>query len=130
MNRVVHFEIHASDPARATKFYADVFGWTFEQWGTEQYWMAMTAEKGSTVPGINGGLLLRKGAAPVEGQAVNAYVCTMQVDSIDETIKKVEAAGGTLATAKFAFPGMAWQAYYKDTEGNIFGLHQTDVNAK
>jgi len=25
---------------------------------------------------------------------------------------------------------MAWQAYYKDTEGNIFGIHQTDKNAK
>jgi hypothetical protein len=25
---------------------------------------------------------------------------------------------------------MAWQGYYKDTEGNIFGIHQPDPNAK
>lgn len=29
-----------------------------------------------------------------------------------------------------AVTGMAWQGYYKDTEGNIFGIHQPDVNAK
>jgi predicted enzyme related to lactoylglutathione lyase len=31
---------------------------------------------------------------------------------------------------KFAIAGMAWQAYYKDTEGNIFGIHQADKAAK
>lgn len=130
MNRIVHFEIHAEDPKRAIKFYQDVFGWKLDQWGDQQYWMVMTAEKDSTEPGINGGLLIRRGEAPAEGQAVNAYVCTMQVDNIDEMIAKVEAHGGKVAVPKFAFPGMAWQAYYKDTEGNIFGLHQPDVNAK
>ena len=28
-----------------------------------------------------------------------------------------------------ALPGMAWQGYYLDTEGNTFGLHQTDPDA-
>jgi predicted enzyme related to lactoylglutathione lyase len=130
MNRLVHFEIHATNPERAMKFYADVFGWNFSQWGTEQYWMAMTAAKESTEPGINGGLLLRKGEAPKEGQAVNAYVCTMQVENFDETAEKIASAGGIVALPKFAFPGMAWQGYFKDTEGNLFGVHQTDKNAK
>ncbi len=26
--------------------------------------------------------------------------------------------------------GMAWQGYFLDTEGNTFGLHQLDKNAK
>ncbi len=130
MNRIVHFEIHAENPERAIKFYQDVFGWTMEKWGDNEYWMVMTAPKESKEPGINGGLLLRKGSAPTNGQAVNAFVCTVQVDLIDETIKKIEKAGGTVASPKTALPGMAWQAYYKDTEGNIFGVHQTDPNAK
>ena len=131
-NRPVHFEIQVDKPERAMKFYKEVFGWEFQQWEQNQYWMVMTAPKESSEPGINGGLLPRpKGsAAPVNGAAVNAFVCTMQVENIDETIKKTMAAGGTLALPKFAFPGMAWQAYYKDTEGNIFGIHQTDKNAK
>ncbi len=130
MNRIVHFEIHAENTERAIQFYKSVFGWEITQWETNPYWMVMTAEKDSKEPGINGGLVIRKGPAPTEGQAVNAYVCTIQIEHIDETIKKVEDAGGKVAVPKFAFPGMAWQAYYKDTEGNIFGLHQTDPNAK
>jgi predicted enzyme related to lactoylglutathione lyase len=27
-------------------------------------------------------------------------------------------------------PGLGWLAYYKDTEGNIFGMMQPDPNAK
>lgn len=131
-NRVVHFEIHAEDPERAARFYSDVFGWNITKWDSPEmeYWIVMTAPQGSTEPGINGGLLRRKGAAAADGAPVNGYVCTVQVDSIDECIKKVEAAGGTLALAKMALAGMAWQAYYKDTEGNIFGIHQADPNAK
>ncbi len=136
-NRPVHFEIHADNLQRAKKFYTEVFGWTIEEWkmpeglldgSASTYFMVMTAPKDSKEPGINGGLLQRP--VRTEGNGANAFVCTMQVDSIDEIIKKIEKAGGTLAMAKFAFPGMAWQAYYKDTEGNIFGIHQTDKNAK
>ncbi len=129
MNRVVHFEIHADNPERAMAFYKAVFGWEFPKW-MDNYWGVMTAPKDSKEPGINGGLLPRKGSAPIDGQPVNAYVCTVQVENIDEIISKIEKAGGKLAMAKFAIPGMAWQAYYKDTEGNIFGIHQPDANAK
>ena len=33
MNRVVHFELGAIEPARAVKFYQTVFGWEAQQWG-------------------------------------------------------------------------------------------------
>ena len=130
-NRIVHFEIHAGDPERARKFYRDVFGWDFPQWMEEPpYWGVMTAPEGSQEPGINGGLLNRRGEAPKEGAPVNAYVCTVQVDSYDDTHDRILKAGGTVALPKHALLGMAWQGYYKDTEGNIFGVHQPDVNAK
>ena len=68
--------------------------------------------------------------APTDGQAVNAFVITMEVASVDQTIKKIETAGGTLAMPKFALPGVAWVAYYKDTEGNIFGIYEANKDAK
>jgi predicted enzyme related to lactoylglutathione lyase len=131
MNRIVHFEIHAEDPERAIAFYKAVFGWDFPKWLEEPpYWAVMTAPQDSTEKGINGGLLVRQGSAPKGGEAVTAFVCTVQVDDINEIIEKIEKAGGTVALPKHALLGMAWQAYYKDTEGNIFGIHQTDPNAK
>lgn len=130
MNRVVHFEIQVENPERAMKFYKDVFDWHFDQWGEQKYWIIMTAEKDSKEPGINGGLLPRPAKTPPKEHGSNAYVCTVQVESFDETAKKIEVAGGLVAMPKFAFPGMAWQGYFVDTEGNTFGVHQTDTNAK
>ena len=141
MNRPVHFEIHADDLDRAQKFYSSVFGWTFQKWenkaaGATDYYMVMTGpadsvgSDGKPWPGINGGMFKRMGPPPAEGQAVNAFVITMDVANLDETISKIESAGGKVALQKFAMPGMAWLAYYKDTEGNIFGIFQEDKNAK
>ena len=130
-NRVTHFEIHAADPQRAIAFYQRVFGWEFQQWmDNPPYWGVLTATQGSTEAGINGGLMLRHGAPPIEGAAVNAFVCTIQVDSYDSIHAKIVKAGGVIALPKFAIPGMAWQGFYKDTEGNIFGVSQLDPNAK
>lgn len=125
-NRVVHFEIQADDVARAREFYGSIFGWEFEEWkdGDTEYWMVMTAEKDSKELGINGGLLQRNGPRPEKGQSVNAFVCTLQVDDYDATAKKILEAGGKEAVAKVEIAGMAWQGYYIDTEGNIFGIHQ------
>ena len=131
-NRVVHFEIQADNCERAIKFYEAVFGWQFIKWegSPSPYWMLMTAPKESKDPGINGGLLQRPAKTPPHECGTNAYVCTVQVDDYNEIEKKILAEGGVVAMPKFALAGMAWQGYYIDTEGNTFGLHQTDPNAK
>ncbi|OGY32977.1 MAG: glyoxalase [Candidatus Andersenbacteria bacterium RIFCSPHIGHO2_02_FULL_45_11] len=135
MNRVVHFEIHAEDPARASKFYSDVFGWDIQKWGDMPYWVVMTkgkdkSEDTSKWPGIDGGLVPRKGAAPEDGAATNAFVCTMDVENLDAMLTSVNTAGGTTVVPKYAIPTMGWIAYCKDTEGNIFGMMQADPTAK
>jgi predicted enzyme related to lactoylglutathione lyase len=130
-NPIVHFEIHADDPERAAKFYAACFGWEIKKWegGQMEYWMVMTCPK-DTPNGINGGMLRRMGPPPVDGQPVNSYVSTLVVENYDATHEKILASGGKVALPKMAIAGMAWQGYYKDTEGNIFGMHQPDANAK
>lgn len=131
-NRVVHFEIQAEDLERAATFYREVFDWQIDKWegGSIEYWMIMTAPKDSKDPGINGGLIPRPTPLAEKVCGSNAFVCTVQVDDYDAIEKKVLAAGGNVAMPKFALAGMAWQGYYLDTEGNTFGLHQTDANAK
>lgn len=132
MNRVVHFEIQAEDLERAAKFYREIFDWKIDKWpGLEwEYWVVMTADKDSKEPGISGGLLKRPAKTPPHECGTNAFVCTVQVEDYDATAKKILEAGGIVAMPKFALAGMAWQGYFLDTEGNTFGLHQSDPNAK
>lgn len=131
MSRVIHFEIQADDLDRAKAFYSDVFGWTFEDYsavtGSPYYGITTGPED---QPGINGGLLGRPSAAPAPEQGTNSYVCTMVVDDYDETERRILVAGGRVALPKSALPGMAWQGYYLDTEGNTFGIHQPDTEAR
>ena len=128
MPRPIHFEIHASDPQRAIAFYSKLFGWTFTQWGTESYWLVGTGERSE--PGIDGGLTLRRGDAPAEMAAVNAFVCTVGVDDLDAMVGRLTALGGKVALPKMPIPTVGWLAYGKDTEGNLFGMMQADPAAK
>lgn len=127
MPRVIHFEIHAGDPDRAVKFYETLFGWTFQKWeGPMDYWLVTTGP--DSEPGINGGLLRRQGE--IDGQAVIAYVCTVDVENIDASISKAQSNGAQVVVPKMPIPGMGWLVYCKDTEGNIFGMMQADPEAK
>jgi predicted enzyme related to lactoylglutathione lyase len=127
MPRVIHFEIHAEQPERAIKFYTAVFGWEFNKWdGPMDYWLVVTGHDGQ--PGINGGLIRRQGA--IDGQAVIAYVCTVDTMNVDEAVKTITANGGSITLPKMAIPGVGWLAYAKDTEGNIFGVMHNDPAAK
>jgi predicted enzyme related to lactoylglutathione lyase len=123
----VHFEIHTGDPERAIKFYNSLFDWTFQKWeGPMEYWMVMTGP--AEQPGINGGMLRRQGE--IDGQAVIAYVCTVDVADIDASTNTAVANGGQVVLPKMAIPGVGWLVYCKDTEGNIFGMMQGDANAQ
>jgi predicted enzyme related to lactoylglutathione lyase len=138
MNRVVHFEIHSTDPEKAAQFYGSVFGWDIKEWvvpgqsstmvGENRYWLISTGK--DSEPGINGGLLLRRGPPATDQQGVNAYVCTIGVSSVDDYLLKVHGAGGTTALPKMPIPGVGWLAYCKDLDGNIFGIMQDDTTAK
>jgi len=127
MPRPVHFEIHATEPERAMAFYRAMFGWTFKSFmpGVD-YWTIVTGP--DSEPGINGGLVRRKGSA--EGTAVLAYVCTIQVSDVDAAMAQGLALGGTTALPKMPIPGVGWLAYLKDTEGNIFGITHEDAGAR
>jgi predicted enzyme related to lactoylglutathione lyase len=127
MSRVVHFEIHASQPETLVEFYASLLGWKFSKWGTVDYWLIETGA--ADQPGINGGLLPRRGAGPLEGQAVNSYICTAGVAALDETMAKATSLGASIAHPKMPIPGVGWLAYIKDPDGNILGLMQPDEKA-
>ena len=131
MGRVVHFEVHVDDMERAKKFYGEVFDWKFEDWSEYAgmpYFGAVTGDEAEM--GINGALMQRQSAPTAANQSINGFVCTMGVEDYDLTEQKILNNGGKVAMPKYALPGMAWQGYYQDTEGNTIGIHQPDKNAK
>lgn len=127
MGRVVHFELHAADPDRARLFYEEVFGWEIARVGVMPYWLVRTGPEDET--GIDGGIVQRRGSDPSIGQPVNAYVCTVQVDDLDDTLGRVTDAGGEVVVDRQAIPGVGWHAYVKDCEGNLLGVMQPDPAA-
>src|SRR2546423_6425041 len=111
MSRVIHFEIPASDPERASAFYQKVFGWKIEKWpGPMEYWMVTTGAEGT--PGINGGLM-RQGdvAAPTK---------KVGVGSVEKAVAPVTRAGGE--EIKPQTPGSRGGdfAYCLGNEGELF----------
>ncbi|MBL8518999.1 MAG: VOC family protein [Betaproteobacteria bacterium] len=128
MGRVIHFEIHATEPEALIGFYRGLFDWTFTKWeGPMPYWMIKTGEPNS--PGIDGGLLPRQGGRAAPGQAVNSYVCTVDVADLAASIAKGSSLGGTVVVPTMAIPGIGWLAYLTDPDGNIFGMMQMDEKA-
>ncbi len=121
MMRVMHFEIPADDTSRVMEFYADVFGWNMKQFGTQDYWFAITGD--AHTPGINGAIMKRK-------HPQQPVVNSISVPSVDDYIKKVEQAGGKIVAPKFAVPTAGYLAFFTDPEGNCFGLWQEDHSAK
>lgn len=126
MDKVVHFEVPADDLGRAKDFYGSVFGWDLNtmSMGEGEYTTVTTTaiDEQSRMPtepgGINGGLMQRS-------SDVGTPVITVQVDGIDDSIKKIEAAGGSVVQPRTPIPDMGAFAYFKDSEGNLMGLWET-----
>lgn len=124
MSRISRFEIHADRPQGLVDYYSALLGWRFTKLPMPNldYWLIETGTPEE--PGLNGGLLARPVSDPVSTQAVNAFICTIDVDDIDTILAENDALGGTVALPKMAVPGMGWVAYLKDPDGNLFGLMQ------
>jgi predicted enzyme related to lactoylglutathione lyase len=124
----VHFEIPADDKERANGFYQSAFGWNLSPMQGMDYTIAITTPSDQqtgmpSAPGaINGALFPRT-------DNLRTPIITIDVEDMDAALAQVESAGGSVAQAKDAVPGMGYYAYFKDTEGNIMGLWQTDSSA-
>jgi hypothetical protein len=114
--KLVHFEVPAGDSTRAKKFYSDLFGWEFQTWeGPIEYNMTQAGGDpgGAIYPSENGD---------------SGFLVYFDVDDINAGAARVREAGGE-AEDPGPIPGVGWYAQCKDTEGNKFGLFQSDESA-
>jgi len=125
MPRVVHFEIHCDNPSRSMSFYERLFGWSFVKWEGQPYWLISEGAGKESI----GGLFQRRGARPEPGSAVNAFVCTVDVADLNDSLQKVEKLGGRRAADRMPIRGVGWLAYVADLDENLLGLLEFDKDA-
>ena len=112
----VHIEIAGSDTGRAKGFWNGLFGWQWESYpGPFEYHMTRIDDTtGAAIYAAEDG---QRGLRPY-----------FDVDDINAGAAKVRELGGEAGDA-LPVPQMGWFAECKDTEGNEFGLWQTDPAA-
>jgi predicted enzyme related to lactoylglutathione lyase len=109
----VHFEILTEHPEEMAEFYRQALGWRISAGGgSDPYWLAETGSEDA--PGINGALMGRR--------FPQAVINTVEVSSLAETIRRIEAAGGRKVHGPGEIPGAGMHAYCADPDGNLFGL--------
>jgi uncharacterized protein len=118
---VTHFEIFAEDASELAQFYRDLFDWKVEQAPGVDYFRIQTGPTENH--GIAGGLLNR----PIPGP--RSWVHYVLVESIDQTIDRLQNLGGKVVYPKTAVPKTVWYAVVEDPQGNIFAFYQHDAKA-
>lgn len=118
-NKACFFEIPATDFHKTKLFYEKVFDWKVEVQGNDGA-MALTtaADKDynpTEVGGINGGFYKRKSTDDHPSVGV-------ETESIDDTLKAIERAGGKVVTPKHAIGEWGFMADFSDPDGNVMAL--------
>ncbi|USQ79309.1 VOC family protein [Ornithinimicrobium faecis] len=105
-----YIEINVSDLAAARDFYAQAFGWMFNDYGPA--YAGIQAPGGEAeVGGLNAG-----GTPGPGGPLVLLYS-----DDLDASVTAVESAGGRILQAPYEFPG-GRRFHFADPSGNELGV--------
>ena len=120
-----HFAINADDTTRARRFYSNVFGWQFNEWGPPGFWMI---DSGSNDDGTPLGSLQGRRTL-VEGERMNGFECTISVPDVMAAEAAIVSNGGTILMPRVTIPTVGHLIWFRDTEGNIAGAMQYDANA-
>ncbi len=106
-NNLCYFELMVSDTDRAREFYTKVFDWkmTLSESFPDYYHIDTGKEP-------QGGLMKKPDDAPHFNLSAHFLV-----DSIEDTLKKVEEAGGKPHMPKTEIPNIGWWALFMDPDG-------------
>ena len=92
--RIDYVEFASSDPAASRRFFEQVFGWQFEDYGPD--YTAFSDQ------GLDGGFFRSELAARTE---TGSALMILYSENLEATLGKVEMAGGEVIRPIFAFPG-------------------------
>jgi uncharacterized protein len=110
--KFVWADLVTDDVAGAKKFYGQMFGWTFEQYGN--YTIAAHDERPLA------GMLQR--ARPTDRPGQPRWFGYLSVASVSKAQRAVTDAGGKVLAPPQKFPNRGEQAVFADAEGAVFGV--------
>ncbi len=116
---IVHFEIGCQNSEKTSKFYGEVFGWTFSDYGPSKMVSNLGPSRDGTPPKSPGisGHISSLGHPP--HQYVTVYAL---VDDPHATLAQIVKLGGRVIVPVTEVPGMGHFAWFADPEGNCVGL--------
>jgi uncharacterized protein len=109
--KIIYLELPAQELAASKTFYADLFGWTFQDYGPTY---AAFAESG-TAGGLN--------ADPVE--RTRAPLAVIESQDLEQTEQAILKAGGKIILPIFSFPG-GRRFHFTDPAGNELAVMQAE----
>jgi predicted enzyme related to lactoylglutathione lyase len=115
--QIVHVEIPVADIAAGRKFFGDVFGFSYNEWGdTSTYLLFMDGANK-----FGGGLTTYAKPAGDSGPLFYIYA-----GDIEGKLAQIEAAGGKTVAPKSEIPGVGWYGVFADPFGNHIGLFSSN----
>jgi len=125
-NALNWFELYVADFARARRFYETILKMPLQDPQTEA--CAEGAKEGcqmamfpcDLVNGVGGSITKMKEMAP----GVGGTLIYLNVEGdLDGVLQRIPKAGGTVVKPRFSIGEHGFIAIFKDTEGNVVGLH-------
>lgn len=108
--KINYVEYPSRDLASTKRFFREAFGWTFEDYGPD--YAAFSDQ------GLDGGFFSSELAARTDqGSALVVFYS----DRLEDTLAKVQAAGGEVVKPIFAFPG-GRRFHFTEPGGNEFAV--------
>ncbi|SRR5712692_8780318 len=120
---LVHFDIPASDPAKLSKFYSNLFGWQFTKFEGQEYWLVATKDAKDPMQDAMGGMYKREGPS-------SAIINYFNVKNIDQAVNNAKNLGAKVVTEKTEIPMVGWSAVLTDPENNVFAFFQAAQNSR
>ena len=105
-DNINYVEFAARDLEVTKKFFSDVFGWTFEDFGPDY---CSFAERG-----VDGGFYRADKSSSYDSSGALVILYT---DALEDTQQRVLAAGGVITTDIFSFPG-GRRFHFTEPSGN------------
>jgi predicted enzyme related to lactoylglutathione lyase len=112
--KINYLELPAKDISAAKQFFSTVFNWSFVDYGSEY-----TVFSGA---GVDGGFFT---SDLVSSSNTGSALIVFYSNSLEQTEKKIEDAGGNIITPVFSFPG-GRRFHFSDPNGNEYAVWTDD----